>query len=175
MKTRLLFLIAMLVATPLHAQTQATTQRPPSPSVEQSVGPANIKLTFYLIQADGFPNDDADIRAITTELRKIFKFTGYRLASKSVLQSAMDSKGWSSARQMVSDPEGVNYMIYAETSASAEGSLRLSVSLRAGTSVDSTLIDASINLKDNKTVVLGSAMGGKDKAIILAVTPTIER
>ena len=42
-------------------------------------------LTFHLIQADGFTDEDPEISDVVSELRKLFNFRGYRLLSTSVL------------------------------------------------------------------------------------------
>jgi hypothetical protein len=141
--------------------------------------PVNVRLTFYLIQADGFQNEDPEIKPIVTELRKIFRYRGYRLDSKSVIVAAPPpNEGQTVVRQSVSDPDGGLYQIECFVSAKANsGTAFLAVRLYGmvdATTRGETLIDASVNLRDGKTVVLGSARGGSGRAIILAVTPDIE-
>jgi hypothetical protein len=145
----------------------------------------NVRLTFYLIQASDAPMaEDAEIRPIVVELRKIFKFQGYKLASKSVLQAAPPGQGQTVVRQIVNDPDGESFMIEAYVGANSDGlSAFTAVRLYRPPFPSSNgtgprgepLIDASVNVKDGKMVVLGSALGGKDRAIILAVSPTIEK
>ena len=132
--------------------------------------PANVRLTFHLIEADGFQGDDPEIRPIVTELRKLFRFQGYRLVSKSVLHAVADPP--SAVSQQVTDDLGRPFIIRARVARDGEH-LRLAVDLSyAGRG---TLIDASVNLQNGKTVVLGSARPDKESgALILAVTPTID-
>ena len=44
----------------------------------------NVLLTFHLVQADGFTDQDPEISDVVDELRKLFNFQGYRLLSTSV-------------------------------------------------------------------------------------------
>ena len=141
------------------------------------VGPVNVRLTFFLIQGDGFQNDDAEIRPLVVELRKVFKFTGYRLASKSVLQAAIPDE-FAEVQQVVNDPDGNSYLIMATMKRpTADGQMYIQVWLYPGSQrTNITLINASVNLSNGKTAILGSALGGKERAaVILAVSPTIEK
>jgi hypothetical protein len=159
--------------------TSAKSQQQQQPS---SPRPTNVRLTFHLIEADGFQGDDAEIRPIVTELRRIFRFQGYRLVSKSVLAGT----AWPGSRvsqQIAADGQERVFSIDAELAGDGMGLVRLTVSLdsRFVTSDNGVrsvqsgrLISASVNLQDGKTVVLGSSrQTGESAAIILAVTPTI--
>jgi hypothetical protein len=163
-------LLAILPATARSQQPQPTRR------------PTNVRLTFHLIEADGFQGDDAEIRPIVTELRRIFRFQGYRLVSKSVLNGT----SWPGSRvnqQVAADGQDRVFTIDAELDGDGMGLVRLTVSLdsRFTTTHDGVrseqrgrLISASVNLQDGKTVVLGSSrQTGESAAIILAVTPTI--
>jgi hypothetical protein len=198
MKTSIAGALALLLASPVLAQNpswqadlsytkQADAQQgwqmnwQASAARQQGV---NVRLTFHLIEADSFQGDDPEIRPVVTELRKLFRFQGYRLASKSVLTAT--AKPSSGVSQRVTDPEGFGYVIQASVDGD-ETSVRLSVTLSSegpglgyrtadGVVVGGSriLIDASVNLTDGKTVVLGSAQASKDsRALILVVTPTI--
>jgi hypothetical protein len=167
MKLRIAFfaLMMLLAVSPAWGQTA---------SVSQDKGPINVRLTFYVIQADGFTNDDSEIRPIVVELRKLFKFQGYRLASKSILQASARGQAVP-VKQTVTGLEGEVYVISASVAMAGDGEDRSRASLKVSLNSDAgDLVDASVTLRDGKTVLLGSAMGGKNKAIILAVTPTIE-
>lgn len=149
----------------LFAATGAVAQNTGS----EPAAPANVRLTFHLIEADGFQGDDPEIRPIVTELRKLFRFQGYRLVSKSVLHAVANPP--SSVSQQVTDDLGRPFVIHAHVANDGEH-LRLAVDLSY--EGRGTLIDASVNLQDGKTVVLGSARTDKESgALILAVTPTI--
>jgi hypothetical protein len=144
----------------------------------------NVQLTFHLIEADGFQGDDPEIAAVVTELRKVFRFQGYRLLSTSVLHATANPG--SSVSQKVADDQGRAYSIAADVGA-VGGDARprltatsLALNVRLGLvqqgSSYTGLIDASVRLQDGRTVVLGSArLSGQSGALILAVTPTIDR
>jgi hypothetical protein len=160
MKATIAGVLALLLASPVLAQS-GERQAPP---------PTNVRLTFHLIEADSFQGEEADIRPIVTELRKLFRFQGYRLASKSVLNAtAMPT---SHVRQRITDPDGRTYTLMADVSAIDSATVRLEVALTA--SGQQNLISASVNLTNGKTAVLGSAQANQNaRALILAVTPTI--
>ncbi|MGD8277419.1 MAG: hypothetical protein PVH00_05305 [Gemmatimonadota bacterium] len=160
MKASIAAVLALLVASPVLAQQRAM----------QTPQPTNVRLTFHLIEADSFQGEDADIRAIVTELRKLFRFQGYRLASKSILNAT----AWppSNASQRITDPDGGIYTLSARVSTIDSTTVRLEVELMGTGNRD--LIVASVNLADGKTAVLGSAKPNQNaRALILAVTPTI--
>jgi hypothetical protein len=148
----------------------------PAAAAAQSAGPrpTNVRLTFHLIEADGEQRDDPEIQAVTTELRKLFRFQGYRLVQKSVLNAT----AWphSNVQQKLTDDAGRSFMIHAKVELADANDVRLVVGLSM---VDGgVLIDAAVNLQDGKTVVLGTTSGsfrgqGLLSALILAVTPTI--
>jgi len=159
MKASIAGVLALLLASPVLAQDQRTPR-----------APVNVRLTFHLIEADSFQGEDADIRPIVTELRKLFRFEGYRLASKSVLIAT----AWppSNVSQRITDPDGATYTVAADVGAFDSTSVRLEVVLMA--SGGRELIRASVNLSDGKVAVLGSAQANQNsRALILAVTPTI--
>jgi hypothetical protein len=166
-------LFALLFATAAAAPLRAQQPEPPKPT--------NVMLTFHIIEADGFEGDDPEIRPIVAELRKLFRFHGYRLLSRSILTGT----SWPSSQitQQVA-PEGDDRTFNIEARLDGDGRLtRLSVQLdghfttnRNGVDVPdgARLITASVNLQDGKTVVLGSSRtSGRAAAIILAVTPKI--
>ena len=155
-------LTAITLALPAAVSAQGTEIRP-----------INVRLTFHLIEADGEQRADPEILAVTTELRKLFRFDGYRLVTKSVLNAT----AWphSNVRQRVSDDAGRSYLISADVESNGSN-VRLVVTL--GSENEGNLIAASVNLQDGKTVVLGTTSGSfkgqaNSKALILAVTPTI--
>jgi len=96
-------LAAITLALPTAVSAQGTEIRP-----------INVRLTFHLIEADGEQRADPEILAVTTELRKLFRFDGYRLVTKSVLNAT----AWphSNVRQRVSDDAGrLGYFQTAKT------------------------------------------------------------
>jgi len=164
--------VLMLAVLPASVRSQQAT----------SPRPTNVRLTFHIIEADGFQGDDAEIRPIVTELRRIFRFQGYRLVSKSVLNATSYPISHVS-QQIAADGQERIFTIEAEIDGDGAGLVRMMVNLdgrfvttdNGARSVQAgRLISASVNLQDGKTVVLGSSrQNGESAAIILAVTPTI--
>lgn len=160
MRSRHMALLALMLTA-----AGATAQTP----IRERQAPANVRLTFHLIEADGYQGEDREIQPIVTELARLFRFQGYRLVSKSILHAVADPP--STVGQRIADDQGRAFMIQADVASYGE-SLRLGVEL---TSSGVTLIDASVNLQNGKTVVLGSARIDRTSgALILAVTPTID-
>ena len=157
----MLALPLLFLASGAMAQQNVQRSRPPS---------ANVRLTFHLIEANGFAQDDAQIRPIVTELRKLFRFQGYRLLSTSMLQGSASPH--SSVSQQVADDENRRYEINSDLEYDGDV-VRVGVRLLL-LPEETVLINASVSLQDGKTVVLGSArVNGETGALILAVTPTI--
>jgi len=120
----------------------------------QSVGepkPMNVRLTFQIIGANGPAADEPEIRAVVTELRKLFRFDGYHLLASSILHAT----AWppSTVEQHVADDRGRQYSIGAEVQSNGPG-IRLEVRLNDR---NGSLINAAVNLENGKTVVLGTA------------------
>lgn len=163
MRKAALALLALLVAAPAMAQDTQLINRA-----------RNVQLTFHVIEADGFQNDDPEIRTVVTELRKLFRFQGYRLLSESVLHATANPR--SSVNQQVADDERRLYHIGADVSTVGDDlALAVRLGLRTGAEDWTWLINASVRLQDGKTVVLGTArLAGQSGALILVVTPRID-
>jgi hypothetical protein len=151
--------------------------------------PANIRLTFHLIEADGFTNDDPEIAAVVTELRRIFRFRGYRLAFTSVLNASPEeryggrggvpvplNRAEAHVSQRITDQQGRPYVVAAAITV-VDGDVRASVVLQDDSAErrGAELISASVNLTSGKTVVLGSTRtDATSGALILAVTSVFD-
>lgn len=150
--------------------------------------PANIRLTFHLIEADGFTNDDPEIAAVVTELRRIFRFRGYRLAFTSILNASPipvpkgpnqvgGIDGHANVSQRTLDLQGREFRVDANITTEGE-QVRVSVELHGYSTPGGPsrqLISASVNLTSGKTVVLGSTRtDASSGALILAVTSVFD-
>lgn len=156
----------------------------------------NVLLTFHLVQADGFADQDPEISDVVSELRKLFNFQGYRLLSNSVFNIGMLRStggtyvsGNGSQRIFAGDSE-MPLTIRADVSSrrSAPGTVRARVTLTEATSrlrggeeamviISETLplLEASVTIRDGQRVVLGSARRTVDEPVlILVVTPRID-
>ena len=152
----------------------------------------NVLLTFHLIQADGFTDEDPEISDVVSELRKLFNFRGYRLLSTSVFnvglaRSNMDRNvlvGDGLQRIVPADSE-TPLTIKAEISSRrSTGTVRAKVTLTDVTTrrvlgtlgtVRLPLLEASVTIRDGQRVVLGSARrSAEDPVLILIVTPRVD-
>ena len=71
-------LIAALAMGPLASVAHAQEIEEPGQDVR------NVLLTFHLVEADGFADEDPEISDVVSQLRNLFNFRGYRLLSTSV-------------------------------------------------------------------------------------------
>ena len=150
---------------------------------------SNATLTFHIIEADGFETVDPAIADVVEELQKLFRYRGYRLHTSSVLNGALDEGGRASVSQMIATPGNPDsqYRISAlvrEIQSDDRPKVRVFVELQEGFPGEfredahrvPVLIEASVNLAEEQTVVLGSARPRSDSAaIILVLTPSFER
>lgn len=152
----------------------------------------NVLLTFHLIQADGFTDQDPEISDVVSELRKLFNFQGYRLLSTSVfnvglVRSSQGTflRGNGSQRIVPGDSETPLTIMAEISSRRSTGTVRATVTLTDGITrqrvllADSEeqlpLLKASVTMRDGQTVVLGSARRtAAEPVLILAVTPRID-
>lgn len=157
----------------------------------------NVLLTFHLIQADGFTDQDPEISDVVNELRKLFNFRGYRLLSTSVFNVGLDGYGGDyltgyGSQRIYTDGSDTRLTIVAEVSSQTSmGPVRAKVTLtdkstrpirgpagatvmRRGTEAF-PLLEASVTIRDGQRVVLGSARPTADEPVlILVVTPRID-
>lgn len=157
----------------------------------------NVLLTFHLIQADGFTDQDPEISDVVGELRKLFNFQGYRLLSTSVFNVGLDGYGGDyltgyGSQRIYTDGSDTRLTIVAEVSSqTSTGPVRAKVTLTdkstrpirgpAGLTVTRQgteafpLLEASVTIRDGQRVVLGSARRTADEPVlILVVTPRID-
>ncbi|MCY3610530.1 MAG: hypothetical protein OXH51_03260 [Gemmatimonadetes bacterium] len=160
---------------------------------QESEAPAqdisNVLLTFHLIEADGFADEDPEISDVVTELRKLFNFGGYRLLSTSVFNvglmvesSGRSTTGNGSQRIIPSDSTTPLTISAVVSSRRSTGSVRARVTLTDETtrptegilfaSEERPLLEASVTMRDGQRVVLGSLRRTvEEPVLILVVTP----
>ncbi|MYA43282.1 MAG: hypothetical protein F4Z31_16245 [Gemmatimonadetes bacterium] len=150
---------------------------------------SNVLLTFHLIEADGFADEDPEISDVVTELRKLFNFGGYRLLSTSVFNvglmvesSGRSTTGNGSQRIIPSDSTTPLTISAVVSSRRSTGSVRARVTLTDETtrptegilfaSEERPLLEASVTMRDGQRVVLGSLRRTvEEPVLILVVTP----
>ena len=151
----------------------------------------NVLLTFHLIQADGFTDEDPEISDVVSELRKLFNFRGYRLLSTSVLNVGLVR---SNRDRNVLVGDGLQRIVPADSetpltikaeisSRRSTGSVRAKVTLTDVTTrqfgtigtARLPLLEASVTIRDGQRVVLGSARrSAEDPVLILIVTARVD-
>ena len=152
----------------------------------------NVLLTFHLVEADGFTNQDPEISDVVSELRKLFSFEGYRLLATSVFNVGMmsDSHGThvngEGLQRIIAGDFETPFTIKAEISSPrSTGIVRAKVTLTDvisrqlrpdyGDIERFPLLEASVTIRDGQTVVLGSARRTADEPVlILVVTPRVD-
>ncbi len=150
----------------------------------------NVLLTFHLVEADGYTDDDPEISDVVTELRKIFNFQGYRLISKSLFNVGMyrseydtdPLRGRGSQRIVVQNSDVVlevdASLRAAERSRIVRGTVKLTdiTGFVRNTRRDlPPLLEITVNMRDGQKVVLGSApRTADDPLLILVVTAKVD-
>lgn len=152
---------------------------------------SNVLLTFHLVQADGFTEDDPEISDVVTELRKLFNFQGYRLLSTSLFNVGMQMTLYESDPLRGSGTQRIvveNSDMVLEVSASIRSARRSSIVRGTVTLTDITLyvnrsrpvnlsplLEISVNMRDGQRVVLGSApRTAEEPVLILVVTARLD-
>ena len=180
---------ALIVALALGALTRVAIAQESEGSGQHV---SNVLLTFHLIQADGFTDQDPEISGVVTELRNLFNFQGYRLLSTSVFNVGMmvgssgrSTSGFGSQR-IISGESGTPLTISAMLSSRrSTGTVRAEVTLTDATTRPTgevlraneriPLLEASVTMRDGQRVVLGSARRtAEEPVLILVVTPRID-
>ncbi len=174
-------LIAALAVGPLASVANAQEIEEPGQDVR------NVLLTFHLVEADGFTDQDPEISDVVSELRKLFSFRGYRLLSTSVFNVGLlgNSRGTSGAgsQRIIPNDSETPLRIMADISAlRSTGTVRATVTLaEVVTQADffeprpPPLLEASVTMRDGQSVVLGSARRTPgEPVLILVVTPRID-
>jgi hypothetical protein len=133
-----------------------------------------VRLHFQIIEADGARTTDPRIAEVEAELRKLFRFTGYRLLSEAVVSGTARS----SVSQQVGEQPGfsIGVDIMDVRSINDTGIVAMNVQLRTN---EGTGLGSQINAREGQTVVLGNTQVGmgpqRRSTVILTVRPELVR
>jgi hypothetical protein len=116
---------------------------------EFDVPRADIRLHFQLIEADGFTGSDPSIADVEEELRKLFRFQGYRLAGEATVAAA----DFANIDQLIRAGDA-SYSLTAHVSRVGPGATRLEDVMLVGRNVQ---LGTSVSVREGQTVVLGSS------------------
>lgn len=131
---------------------------------EYDRAPAMVRLTFQIIRANGPGPADSSIADVTDELRRLFRFRGYRLAA----QGSTTGGDGSPVVLRLEGPGGPYVLAgFIQGVATGDsGSVRLRIGLSAN---NQPVIETEVRAGIGRTVVLGGQQGDGAGAIILAV------
>ncbi len=123
----------------------------------------DVRLHFQLIEADGFTDSDARIATVEAELRKIFRFGGYRLVGEAFV-TATDGSAVTQGMQGTDDA----YDIRSEVYWVGPGAIRLEeVTLFSDTG--GRILSTTVNIRPGQTLVLGSSPKEGSGTLLLTV------
>lgn len=131
---------------------------------EYDRSPAELRLHFQVIEADGFQGADPSIADVEEELRRLFRFDGYRLAGEGVIAVADQSE----FEQLLTG-RGEGWSVRGTVYRPDPNRLQLSdVSL--WNMERGRVFETSVNLRPGQTLVMGSARAPDgDGSVILTV------
>lgn len=138
--------------------------------------PRNVTLQFHFVLADGFDEIDPAIADIVEELQQVFRFNGYRLVdSPRVTGVVGEDSGFVGAR-VAGEELGVLDLEATIESTPDPESVRVRVYLHGpGTDRRSDIMQVSVMVRDEQTVILGSARPEASAgALILVMSADIE-
>jgi len=160
---------------------------------EQDRAPVNVRLVFTVIQADGAGPVDSSIAPIEAQLRRLFRFRGYRVLAQAVtlalehtefsheLATARGRNGRGAAgggdllesdfQRQGRDPIAISGLLETANVRGDSGFVRVRVRMQApGLGVD---ISTRLSVTLGQTALMGGQSGRGEGALILAVRPEL--
>jgi hypothetical protein len=136
---------------------------------ENDKAPANVRLTFQIIRADGQRKVDPAISDVEQELKRLFRYDGYALEG----QASIEARQGTSFMQTVDIGKGASYRPIR-----IQGRITNIRQNQDGSSIDmniemANLLQTQIDVGDGKAVVLGTPEG--NGAIILVVRANVQQ
>ena len=131
--------------------------------------PRNARFIFQLVEANGFEDTDPEIQDVVSELRELFRFDGYRLVDTALLNTSTIGGG-GHARMGGGDHGPFQIETWVERT-DDPNLLRVAVGLHSDE--DGTPMEATVNVRDEQTLVLGSTRTMSGAALILIMRLTI--
>lgn len=134
----------------------------------------SVMLHFQIIEANGAAETDPAISAVEAELRRLFRFEGYRLVAETQVGGIQGT----GIRQAVSSAAGDEFMIQAGVTEVRTGTEFVTVTLDVGlmTADVGRILETSVTIPAGHSVVLGTANAPAfSGALILVVRAEIVR
>lgn len=124
----------------------------------------DMRLTFQVIEADGFTASDPKIAAVEEELRKIFQFKGYRLVAEAVLTA-----GDGSEIQQALGGAQADLSITGDVRSDGGTAVRLQ-DIRLWEGQQNPILQTTVSVRPGQTLVLGtSPKKGSSATLLLTV------
>jgi len=145
---------------------------------EADVPRPDVRLHFQLIEADGFTEVDPRIADVTDELRRVFQFRGYRLASEAVLVTSTESEITQSLAVPADMRRGRLYErldLMGSVHRISGSAVRLEEIRLIGYPGATQVLQTTVNVRPGQTIVLGSSPSpGSDSGGALLLTVRAE-
>lgn len=143
---------------------------------DRGSGIENVRLVFQLVEADGFRDEDPAIADVVTQLREVFRFQGYRLASTGLLNSHPDGEG----QTRLTGGERGGYLVDValepvferDSQGGPVPSDRVRIAVELFHEQEGPAMRATVSVRDGQTMVLGSTRTRDGTAIILVMRTT---
>lgn len=132
----------------------------------------SVMLHFQIIEADGAGTGDPAIAAVEQELRRLFRFEGYRLVAETQVGGIQGT----GIRQAVGSSDGDEFMIQAGVTEVRTGAEPVTVTLDValGAMGVGSILETSVTIPAGHSVVLGTARAPAfEGALILVVRAEI--
>ena len=126
----------------------------------------NLRMTFQLIEADGFQDADPSIANVVDQLRSLFRFEGYRLLSAAtfVLPEPEGEMAEYAAQRLA--PENDNWFDLEVNllQAATQGIFRVELNLDG---TGERILSVAVNARRGQTIVLGSSRYRPDRPTLI--------
>lgn len=136
--------------------------------------PPALLLDFRLVHADGHASQDPEIAEVEAELRRLFRFQGYRLIGGTVVRGTENTY----LQQNLVTHEGMPFELEVAVGGvrGKPGDRTIELRVQLGPQFEGTALEAELRVKENQTVVLGTTSVPQlgEGALILLVEARIE-
>jgi len=133
----------------------------------------NVRLRFQVIEADGVSRTDSSIADVVAQLRKLFRFKGYRF----VTQTQVTGTARSNISQMLDGGQTLGGMVLQVGIRQVRGSgdsATVDMAVQLGSLRGMGKLETEVAARIGQTVVIGSTqMLGQPGPIILTVRPEL--
>jgi type II secretory pathway component GspD/PulD (secretin) len=127
---------------------------------------ASLRLRFQVVEANGASGSDPEIAAVEQELRKLFRFEGYRLVGEGIVTVA---NGARFQQQLTGGDDG--WLVQGGVYRMGQNALRLrEVQLW----FNQPLFETSVNVRVGQTLVIGSARSPTGDGAVILVVEAVE-